>query len=111
METARANERKLQVRDNPAGCRFEIYVDRQLAGYLRYRIDNGGIWLIETAVGLQHCIDNLVPDLVGRALASARQRGLTIRPISPAVRRFMAIHSGDAPPADGLQQHGRKALP
>lgn len=100
METAYTNERKLQVLDNPAGCRFEIYVDRQLAGYLRYRIDGAGIWLIETAIGLRHCTDNLVPELVGCALAAAQRSGLAIRPVSPAVRRFVATRttrSGDNP--------------
>ena len=58
-------DRQLVVLDNEAACCFEIYVDRQLAGYLRYRIEHGTIWLIETTVSRQYRIDNLVPHLFG----------------------------------------------
>jgi hypothetical protein len=89
-------DRHLLVRDNPEARRYEIYIDRHLAGYLRYHIGNGEIWLIETTISRQHCIDNLVPHLAGLALDTARQKRLDVRPVSPAVRRFMAIRAGHA---------------
>jgi uncharacterized protein len=100
---AAARDRHLLVRDNPEARRYEIYIDRHLAGYLRYHISNGEIWLIETTISRQHCIDNLVPYLASLALDTARQNRLDVRPLSPAMRRFMAIQSGPAAAAAGSQ--------
>lgn len=108
---------RLQVRDNAVAECFEIYVDQHLAGYLRYRIRDGEIWLIETTVSREHCIDNLVPHLAGSALETARQCRLDVRPISPAVRSFIAIHpeygagaaDGSRPPLTAARE--REAAP
>jgi uncharacterized protein len=80
------------VRENRKARCFEIYVGQHLAGYLSYRLEHGEIWLIETIISRQYRIDNLVPHLAGCALETARRRRLKVRPVSPAVRHFMAIH-------------------
>jgi hypothetical protein len=85
-------DRPLLVVNNPeAGC-FEAHLDQHLAGYLRYCIKNGEIWLLETVVSRQHCIDNLVPPLASAALETAREYMLEVRPLSPAIKSYLAIH-------------------
>jgi hypothetical protein len=112
VESGCAKDREPLVVNNPEARCFEAYLDQHLAGYLRYCIKDGEIWLIETAVSRQHCIDNLVPPLASTALETARENMLDVRPLSPAVRSYLAMHpeygflvsgSGQAPAPGPVQ--------
>jgi len=92
MGSGNTKDRGPVVVDNPQARCFEAYLDQHLAGYLRYCLKDGELWLIETAVSRQHCIDNLVPPLANAALETARENMLDVRPLSPAVRSYLAIH-------------------
>lgn len=80
------------VRDNPEESRFDIYAGKQAVGYLKYRIHDGEMSLLETAIDRRYRMDNLTPLLISHALGEARRRQLTVLPLSPAVRHFLAIN-------------------
>ncbi|MCW2135007.1 GNAT family N-acetyltransferase [Arthrobacter sp. VKM Ac-2550] len=80
------------VRQNQAAEQFEIYLGGHLAGFLRYRLVNGEMRLIETTISREHRIDNLVPCLISHALRVAGLKGLTVLPLSPAVCGFISMH-------------------
>lgn len=77
------------VQDNPDKSRFEILIDGEVAGFEDYRIRDGVINLLHTEVGEEYAGQGLAKILVVATLAEARERGLSVRPYCPYVRRVI----------------------
>ncbi len=80
-------------RDNPAGSRFELFVDGTLVGYLRYQLRAGRILLLETVAGPAHRDTGLEAVLAKAALLSAHRRRLAPVPYCRYVQSFLAENS------------------
>jgi uncharacterized protein len=93
-----------RVTDNPAELRYELIVDGELAGEIRYRRVPGGLALVHTEVDPKR--EGLGSVLVRGALDDLRARGLRVVPVCPFVRAYIKRHSeyedllthDDAPP-------------
>jgi uncharacterized protein len=93
-----------RVTDNPAELRYELIVDGELAGEIRYRRVPGGLALVHTEVDPKR--EGLGSVLVRGALDDLRARGMRVVPVCPFVRAYITRHSeyedllthDDAPP-------------
>jgi len=81
------------VRDNPDGLRYELLVDGEVVGELRYRVRPDAVALIHTEVPEAFEGRGYGGRLVGGALDDLRARGLKIVPICPFVRAYLQRHS------------------
>ena len=82
--------------DNPAQLRYELYVDRALAGYLAYRLEPGAVVLVHTDVDPAFEGGGLGRLLVGAALDDIRERGLQVVPLCPFVAAYIRRNPGYA---------------
>ena len=80
------------VRDNPDESRYELLVDGDVAGEIRYRRRPDAIALVHTEVSASLKGRGLGADLVRAALDDLRARGLQIVPICPFVRSYIRRH-------------------
>ena len=80
------------VRDNPDESRYELLVDGDVAGEIRYRRRPDAIALVHTEVSASLEGRGLGADLVRAALDDLRARGLQIVPICPFVRSYIRRH-------------------
>jgi predicted GNAT family acetyltransferase len=78
--------------DNPEGQRYEIRVDREVAGFVKYRTQPGLIEFVHTEVGDRFEGQGLGSKLVARALGDARERGLAVLPFCPFVNGYIQRH-------------------
>jgi predicted GNAT family acetyltransferase len=90
-----------EVRDNPERTRYELLVDGELAGFLRYNMRAGRIILVHTEIDEARAGHGLASILVAGALDDIRVRGLKIVPVCPFVERFLKRH----PDYDDLVDH------
>ena len=81
------------MRDNPDGLRYELLVDGEVVGELRYRVRPDAVALIHTEVPEAFEGRGYGGRLVGGALDDLRARGLKIVPICPFVRAYLQRHS------------------
>jgi predicted GNAT family acetyltransferase len=77
------------VTDNPAELRYELHVDGELAGIIRYRRQPGAIVLVHTDVDRRFDGHGLGTRLVQGALDDLRARGLAVVPLCPFVADFI----------------------
>jgi uncharacterized protein len=82
----------MEVVDNPAELRYEIHVDEQLAGSIRYTRDGDVVTLVHTEVDPAFEGHGVGSVLVKGALDDARARGLTVRPLCPFVAAWLRRH-------------------
>ncbi len=80
------------VRDNPDELRYELLVDGEVAGELRYRRRPDAVALIHTEVPQALEGHGYGGQLVEGALDDLRARGLKIVPICPFVVAFIEQH-------------------
>ena len=80
------------VVDNPAAHRFEIRVDGQVAGFVRYRLAPGKIVFIHTEIDPVYEGKGLGSTLAAGALDAARQRSLEIDPQCPFIAAYLKRH-------------------
>jgi uncharacterized protein len=80
----------LKVSDNPAELRYELHVDGELAGEIRYRRLPGAIALVHTEVEPRG--KGLGTELVRGALDDLRARGLKVVPVCPFVGAYIRRH-------------------
>jgi predicted GNAT family acetyltransferase len=80
------------LRDNPDELRYELLVDGEVVGELRYRLRPDAVALIHTEVPEAFEGRGYGGQLVGGALADLRGRGLKIVPICPFVRAYLQRH-------------------
>jgi predicted GNAT family acetyltransferase len=82
----------IEVTDNPAAQRFEVYLDDALAGFAEYRLHDGRIVFTHTEVDPAFEGRGLGSRLAAGALGSARERGLRIVAQCPFIARYLARH-------------------
>jgi uncharacterized protein len=81
----------VEVSDNPAELRYELRVDGELAGEIRYRRMPGAVALVHTEVDpKRHGLGSV---LVRGALDDLRARGLSVAPVCPFVADFIRRHA------------------
>ena len=80
------------VRDNPDESRYELLLDGDVAGEIRYRRRPDAIALVHTEVSASLEGRGLGAELVRAALDDLRARGLQIVPICPFVRSYIRRH-------------------
>ena len=80
------------VRNNPDELRYEILRDGRLLGEIRYRIDTGVVTLVHTEVKPAAEGQGVGSRLVAGALEDIRARGLSLEPVCPFVRAYLARH-------------------
>jgi predicted GNAT family acetyltransferase len=88
----------VEVRDNRDRDRYEIWTDRQLAGFAQYRLRPGSISFIHTEIDPEYEGAGLGTQLVRFALDDARSRQLRVVPICPVVADYIRRHPDQAQP-------------
>jgi predicted GNAT family acetyltransferase len=83
---------KITVADDAEGKRYEIAVDGERAGVLRYRLRPGLIELVHTEIDEELEGRGLGSRLISFALDDARERGLAVLPFCPFVEDYMRRH-------------------
>jgi uncharacterized protein len=82
----------MDVVDNRSELRYEIRVDEELAGTIRYTLDPGVITLVHTEVEPRHEGEGVGSALVKGALDDIRARDLRLRPLCPFVAEYLRRH-------------------
>jgi predicted GNAT family acetyltransferase len=80
------------VRHDAAARRYEIELDGERVGLLRYRLRPGLVALDHTEVDDRFEGRGLGSQLVAYALDDARERGLGVLPFCPFVSEYMRRH-------------------
>ena len=80
------------VRDNPAELRYELLLDGQMIGEIRYRIEGDAVALVHTEIDPGYEGQGLGTRLIEEALLDLRARGRPVIPICPFVRRYIDRH-------------------
>ena len=83
---------QIAVRDNPDELRYELVVDGDVAGEIRYRLSRDAVALVHTEVAPKLEGSGLGGRLVAGALDDIRARGLRVIPICPFVRSYIRRH-------------------
>ena len=79
----------VEVRDNPAMGRFEIYADGERAGLADYTIAGDRMSLTHTETYPEFSGRGLAKQLITFALEQARQRQLMVIPVCPYALRVI----------------------
>lgn len=82
----------LEVRDNPARSRYELFADGDRVGYTEYHGRDGAFVFPHTVITRPERGAGYGSTLVRAALDDARDRGWRIVPERPFVARFLAEH-------------------
>jgi predicted GNAT family acetyltransferase len=82
----------MTVTDRPDQLRYEIEVDREVAGFLLYRREPGVLELVHTDVDPKWEGKGVGAALVKGALDDVRARGLKMRPYCPFVAAYIRRH-------------------
>src|SRR6266536_3106066 len=82
----------IAVRDNPDELRYELLVDDDVVGEIRYRLAPDAIALVHTEVSPSFEGQGLGARLVAGALDDIRARGLHVIAICPFVRSYIRHH-------------------
>ena len=87
-----AESRDVRVQDNPDELRYELRVDGNLAGHIRYRRKPGSIVLLHAEVEPALEGQGLGAELVRSALEDIRSRGELVVPLCPFVDAYIRRH-------------------
>lgn len=82
----------VQVTDNSEAGRYEAHVNGELAGYIVYRDQPGGIVLVHTEVLEQFEGQGVGSRLVAAALDDIRERGLSVTPLCRFAASYIDRH-------------------
>ena len=82
----------VRVVDNRDELRYEAWVGEQLAGHIRYTIEDDVVTMVHTDVEPAFEGEGVGSELVKGALDDARERGLTVRPLCPFVADWIRRH-------------------
>jgi predicted GNAT family acetyltransferase len=90
------------VTDNAAESRFEVHVDGQRAGLIKYQRNGDELSILHTEVDEKFQGMGLAGILARAALDQARARGESVLPYCPYVRSWIGKHPDyvDLVPAD-----------
>src|SRR3546814_3801287 len=80
------------VSDNPAKSRYEALVDGEVAGFVEYRIDGDAIDMHHTEVSDAYEGKGVGSRLAKGALDAVRERGLSVIPTCPFIKRYIERH-------------------
>ncbi|TKK88221.1 N-acetyltransferase [Herbidospora galbida] len=81
------------VADNAETERFEISVDGEVAGFVKYRLPRPGrIVFVHTEIDPAHEGKGLGSKLARAVLDSARERGLEVVPMCPFIKGYIDRH-------------------
>jgi predicted GNAT family acetyltransferase len=80
------------VRDHPAALRYEVTVDGELAGTLRYTLDGDVVTLVHTEVDPRYEGHGVGGELVKGALEDLRAHGKKARPVCEFVLAYLERH-------------------
>jgi len=82
----------IEVRDHPAALQYEVTVDGEQAGFIRYTLDGDVVTLVHTDVDPKYEGHGVGAELVKGALEDLRARGKKVRPECPFVRAYLERH-------------------
>jgi predicted GNAT family acetyltransferase len=82
----------LEVRDHPAALQYEVTVDGEPAGTLRYTLDGDLVTLVHTEVEPRYEGHGVGAELVEGALDDLRAQGKTVRPLCEFVLAYLERH-------------------
>src|SRR5919112_201404 len=82
----------VEVRNNPAEYRYEIFADGELAGYAQYDFDRGRIAFLHTEVYDSYAGLGFGTRLARAALDDARARRLVVEPFCPFIAGYIERH-------------------
>jgi uncharacterized protein len=82
----------IHVRDNPTELRYELLLDNDVVGEIRYRLAPDAVVLVHTEVSPSLEGKGFGARLVAGALDDIRARGLHAVPICPFVRSYIRRH-------------------
>jgi len=85
----------VEVRDNRAQARYEIWSGGKLAGFAQYRLEPGRITFVHTEIDPEHEGAGLGSRLASAALDDARARQLAIVPVCPFIAEYIRGHPED----------------
>jgi len=80
------------VHDNPADSEFDMYIDGEIAGWVRYRVEGHEIWMLYTGISRGFHDRGLAEPLIQTALDQAHRRRIGVLPFCPLVRQYMKAH-------------------
>jgi predicted GNAT family acetyltransferase len=80
----------VEVRNNPAEYRYEVWADGQLAGFSQYVLRPGRIAFLHTEIHEPY--EGLGGRLAREVLDDARARGLLVMPFCPFIAAFIECH-------------------
>ena len=81
-----------RVVDNPEELRYELWLGEQLAGEIRYYLEDGKVVLVHTEIDPSLKGQGLGDVLVQGALDDLRARGIEYRVICPFVAAYLRRH-------------------
>lgn len=100
----------LTVTRNDAIGHYEIHIGDVLAGYSEFEIDDQGrIVVPHTEIDPEFEGRGLGTVLISRMLADISERGETLVPLCPFVRRYLRSHDVPGLRIDDPFPHGRRA--
>ncbi len=82
----------VEVRNNPAKHRYELWVDGERVGHAKYDLGNGRIAFVHTKVYEPHESLGLGTQLARMALDDARALGLMVMPLCAFIADFIERH-------------------
>ncbi len=85
----------MRVGDDPSRLQYELLVDGEHAGLIRYRRLPDALALVHTEIEPAFEGQGLGTRLIEEALADIRRRGLHLVPICPFVREYLDRHPED----------------
>jgi predicted GNAT family acetyltransferase len=83
---------EIDVRDNPARRRYELFVDGELSGLADYRERDGVVTVVHSEVDRAHRGQGLGNELAQRTLDQLRARGVKVVPACPFFARYVSEH-------------------
>ncbi len=94
MSSTSGDDDTVVVTDQPGRQRYEIEVDGQLAGFIRYERHGKSVDLIHTEIDPAFEGRGLGGQLARGALDDLRRRGLQVIPTCPFVTEYIRRHPG-----------------
>lgn len=82
----------IEVRDNPAAHRFELFVDGEVAGLAAYRLREGAVIVTHSEVDRKFRGQGLANELARRTLEQIRERDLQVVPLCPFFAHYVGEH-------------------